>query len=180
MRCYDCAIHYSFFFHIAIKTVENKFSLFVKYKHVLPLCYQSIYPSSLSSHCRRIVTAVTSWCHLHCHVVVVSSLPLRCRLHRRIVAVSLSQSHCCGAFTVALSRFCRRCHSVTFVIALSQFCHRRRGVAFASVTVSLSLLWCCLRVGRSFIVAVVVLPLSLHCHGVIVMVSSSPLWCPLR
>src|SRR6267142_1978765 len=144
MRCYDCAIHYSFFFHIAIKTVENKFSLFVKYKHVLPLCYQSIYPSSLSSRRRHIVAAVTSWCHLHCHVVTVSSLPLRCRLHRHIVAVSLSQSHCCGAFAVALSRFCHRRHGVTFIIALSRFCRRRCGVAFMSVAVLSSPSRCCL------------------------------------
>src|SRR6267142_2556071 len=96
---------------------------------MLPLCYQSIYPSLLSSCCRRIVAAVTSWCHLHCHVVVVSSLPLRCRLHHRIVAVSLSQSRHCGAFTVALSRFCRCHRGVAFVVALSRFCHCH-GVAF--------------------------------------------------
>src|SRR6267142_913290 len=156
MRCYDCAIHYSFFFHIAIKTVENKFSLFVKYKHVLPLCYQSIYPSSLLSCCRHIVAAVTSWCHLHCHVIAVSSLPLRCHLHRRIVAVSLSQSCRCGAFAVALLRFCCRRHGVTFIIALSQFCRHCRGVTFASVMVLLSLLWCHLCVSHGFVVAVAV------------------------
>src|SRR6266850_1419797 len=107
---------------------------------MLPLCYQSIYPSLLSSCCRRIVAAVTSWCHLHCHVVVVSSLPLRCRLHHRIVAVTLL-------------RFCR--------------CHH--GVTFTSVMVSSSLLWCRLRVGRGFIVAIVVLPLSSHCHGFVIV-----------
>src|SRR6267142_1349103 len=136
MRCYDCAIHYSFFFHIAIKTVENKFSLFVKYKHVLPLCYQSIYPSSSSSHCRHVVTAVTSWCRLHIGCgfvvaivvsplsshrggVVIAVMSLR-GLCRRIVAVSSSPSWCC----------LRVCHG--FVIAVtvlpshrSWFCHCR-------------------------------------------------------
>jgi len=64
-----------------------------------------------------------------------------------------------------------------------------------SVTVSLLPLQCCLHVGHSFVVAVVVLPSSSHhhsfiviavlpssshCHGVIVTVSLSPLWCHLR
>src|SRR6266850_1893400 len=98
--------------------------------------------------------------------------------------------HCVAAVSSPLSH-----HGVTFVITLSRFCHRRHSVTFASVTVLSSLLWCCLRVGHGFVVAVAVLPLSSHCHGfvvvvvlpssshchgVIVMVSLSPLWCHLH
>src|SRR6266850_2076464 len=126
-----------------------------------------------------VIATVTSWCHLCCRIVMVLLLPSRCRLHRRIVMVSSSQSCCCGAFTVALSRFR----------------HRRCGVAFASVMVSLSPLRCCLCIGCSFVVAVTVLPSSSHCHsfiivavlpslshccGVVVTVSSLPLWCCLH
>src|SRR6266850_389301 len=66
-------------------------------------------------------------------------------------------------------------HGVTFAVALSQFhcCHC--SVAFMLVVVSLSPLPCRLHVGCGFIIAIMVLPLLLHHHGVIVAVIL--LWC---
>src|SRR6266850_2728 len=83
---------------------------------------------------------------------------------RHIAAVLSPLSHHGVTFTVTSLRFCRCHYGVTFVITLLWFCRRRCGVAFASVTVLSSLLWCCLRVGRGFVVAIAVLPSSSHCH----------------
>src|SRR6267142_698193 len=82
----------------------------------------------------------------------------------RIAAILSPLSHHGVTFTVTSSQF-RHCHcNVAFIIALLRFCRCRCGVAFASVTVSSLLLWCHLRVGRSFVVAVAVLPSLSHCH----------------
>src|SRR6267142_159458 len=71
------------------------------------------------------------------------------------------------------------CHrGVTFVVTLSWFRCRHHGVAFAFVMVSLLPLWCCLRVGCSFVIAIVVSTSRwsqfCHCHhGVAFIVASS-------
>src|SRR6267142_2747220 len=70
------------------------------------------------------------------------------------------------------------CHrGVTFVVTLSWFRCRHHGVAFAFVMVSLLPLWCCLRVGCSFVIAIVVSTSRwlqfCHCHhGVAFIVAS--------
>src|SRR6267142_2276555 len=99
--------------------------------------------------------------------------------HRCIAAVSSPLSH----------------HGVAFAVASLRFRRRHCGVTFTSVMVSLSPSWCRLRVGRGFIVTVVVLPSLSHCHGfivvvvlpslshcrgVVVTVSLSPLRCHLH
>src|SRR6267142_2751738 len=141
---------------------------------MLPLCYQSIYPSSLSSRRRChimvspslsrrrsfVVAIAMSPSLLHCCsvIVTVSSSPLWCHLHRHIVTVSSSQSHHCGAFAVASLRFHRCRHHVAFIVTLSwcslPFHHCHRGVAFVVASSQ-----CC---HCGFIVAVVVLLLLSH------------------
>src|SRR6267142_942391 len=57
---------------------------------MLPLCYQSIYPSSSSSHHRHVVATVTSWCHLHVgcgFVIAIVVLPSSSHHCRVVVAV---------------------------------------------------------------------------------------------
>src|SRR6267142_1252472 len=91
-------------------------------------------------------------------------------------ATNPSIHHCCRHIAAVLSPLSH--HGVTFVVTLLRFCRRRCGVAFASVTVLSSLLWCCLRVGRGFVVAIAVLPSSSHCHCfVVVVVLPSSLHC---
>src|SRR6267142_1349988 len=105
---------------------------------MLLLCYQSIYPSSLSSRCGHVIAAVTSWCRLRCHIIVVSSLPSWCHLRVScgfVITIVVSPSH--------WLQF--RCHHCS--------------VAFALVAVSLLPSWCRLRIGRGFVVAIVVSPL---------------------
>src|SRR6267142_1318443 len=125
---------------------------------MLPLCYQSIYPSSSSSRRHRVIATVTSWCHLHvgrgfvvaitvsplsshCRGVVIAIVSLRC-LHCRIVMVSSSPSQC-------------RLH-----------CH--------IVAVSSLPLWCHLHVCRGFVITIVVSPSSLHCRHFVIAIMVLP------
>src|SRR6267142_2147142 len=120
-------------------------------------------PSSLHC-CGFVVAVVVSPSHLSrfcCHccgvafvsVAVLSSLS-RCCLRHRIVTVS-SSSRCC-------------LHRRIVVVLSSRFHRRHRRVAFI-VTLS----WCSL----PFIITVVVSPLSLHRHGVVIVVLLSLLQC---
>ena len=155
------------------------------------MCYHCATNPSIHHHCRCVAaissllshhgvtfTVTSSWFRrCHCDVTFIVALSW-CRCCSRIVAVSLLQSHCCGAFAVALSWFCHRCHGVTFIIALSRFCCCRRGVTFASVMVSLLLLWCHLHVGHGFIITIMVSPshwswFHCHYHGVAFIVTLS-------
>src|SRR6266850_7056875 len=155
---------------------------------MLPLCYQSIYPSSSLLHRGCVITAVTSWCRLCCCIVMVSSLLWRCHLCIScgfVVAIAVSPllSHHHGVIvTVVLlwCRFCCCCYSVTFIVILSWFCCHCCGVTFVSVTVSLLPLQCRLHVGCGFVITVAMSPSCWlwfhHCHhGVAFVVASS--WC---
>src|SRR6266850_247591 len=112
------------------------------------------------------VSLLLSRCHLYCCIVAVLLLS-QCCLHHHIVVVLSPQFCCCH-------------HGVAFVVTLSQFhcCHC--GVAFTSVTVSLLLLRCHLRIGRGFIIAITVSPSHWsqfhHCHRSIAFIVTL-LWC---
>src|SRR6267142_1947507 len=157
---------------------------------MLPLCYQSIYPSSSSSRRHRVIATVTSWCHLHvgrgfvvaitvsplsshCRGVVIAIVSLRC-LHCRIVMVSSSPSQCrlhCHIVAVSsLPLWCHLhvCHGFVIAVAvspscLSWFCHCHHGVAFI---VALSQCHCHSRI--------VVVPSLSHCCGFVITIVVSP------
>src|SRR6267142_464527 len=109
---------------------------------MLPLCYQSIYPSSSSSRRHRVIATVTSWCHLHVgrgFVVAITVSPLSSHCHGFVIAVAVSPS--------CLSWFCHCHHGVAFIVALSQcHCHSR-------IVVVPSLSHCC-----GFVITIVVSP----------------------
>src|SRR6266850_3243530 len=148
-------LYYSFFFCIAIKNVENKFTLFVKQKH---MCY---------------------------HCATNPSIHHRHHRHRYIITMLSSSSSCCGHVVATVTLWWCLCHhGVAFTVASSWF-HHCDGIAVSPlllVVVSSLPSWChhcsCVIVvpllshHHSFII-VTVLPLLSHCRSVIVMVSSS-------
>src|SRR6266850_2283069 len=81
-------------------------------------------------------------------------------------ATNPSILHCC-CHVAAVSSLLSH-HGVTFTVTLSQFRHCHCDVAFI---VALLRCRCCS--------CVVVVPSLSHCCGVVITVSSSPLWCHL-
>src|SRR6267142_5582324 len=103
---------------------------------MLPLCYQSIYPSSSSLHCGCVITAVTSWCRLCCCIVAVSSLLSRCHLRVScgfVVAIAMSplSLHCRGVVVTVTSLQCLHC-CIVAVSSSPLWCHLRRCIVAVS------------------------------------------------
>src|SRR6266850_1921381 len=143
------------------------------------MCYHCATNPSIHHHHHH-VAAVSSLLSHHGVAftsVVVSSLPSWCHLCCRIVAMLSSPSCRCHAFAVTLLQFHCPCHSVAFIVALSRFRCCCCGVAFAFVMVSLLPSWCCLRIGRGFVVAIAVLPSHwsqfCRCHRSVAFVVAS-------
>jgi len=129
--------------------------------YMLLLCYQSIYPLLLLCHGCVVATITLWWC--------------LCRRGVAFAVTLLWFCHCYHIVMVLSSWFHHHCHGVAFTIISLQFHHCSHIIAVPLLS------HCC-----SFVVAIAVLPSSLHCHGVcchfiitIAVLCKVYMWCSL-